>query len=136
MEAVDPVECVAVEKIRDLVPPEIVDRGVPVGMEAPARIRMLVERGAVEVRKSVRVGGKMRGGPVQDHAKSRRMGAVDEAGKARGLAETARRREKADRLVAPGFVERMLADRQELEMRVFHVHRVGNQLIRQLVVAE
>ena len=97
---------------------------------------MLVERGAVEARKSVRVGGKVGRGPVQDDAEARRMGAIDEPGETRGLAKSARRREEADRLVAPRFVERMLADRQEFDVRVSHVRRVGNRLIPKLVVAE
>ena len=64
------------------------------------------------------------------------MRAIDETGKPCGLAKSARRREEPDRLVAPGFVKRMLADRHKLDVGVSHVRRVGDQLIPQLVVAE
>ncbi len=136
MEPVDPVERVAIEEIRHLVPAEIVDRGIPVWMEALARIGVLVQSGAVEARQAVLVGREMRRRPVEDDAESRRMGAVDEAGESGRLAEAARRSEEADRLVAPGLVERMLADRQKLDMSVSHVGDVGNELVGEFVVGK
>ena len=84
-------------------------------MEALARVGVLVERRAVEMRQAVRVDGEMRRHPVEDDAEPRRMRAVDEAREPVGRAEAARRREQADRLIAPGIVERMLADRQQLD---------------------
>ncbi len=136
MEPVDPVERVAIEEIRHLVPAEIVDRGVPVRMKTLARIGVLVQGGAVEARQAVLVGGEMRRRPVEDDAETRRMGAVDEAGESGRLAEAARRSEEADRLVAPGLVERMLADRQQLDMGVAHVGDIRDELVGELVVGE
>ena len=123
MEAVDPVERVAVEEVGDLGAAEIVDRGVPVRMEALARVGVLVERGAVEMRQPCCIGREMRRDPVEDDAEARGVRAIDEAGERRRVAEAAGRREQADRLIAPGFVERMLADRQKLDMGVAHVRR-------------
>ena len=56
------------------------------------------------------------------------MRAIDEAGEAGGLAEAAGRREQADRLVAPGCIERMLADRQQFEVGEAEAGGVGDQL--------
>ena len=80
MEPVDPVERVAIEEVRHLVPAEIVDRGVPVRMEALARIGVLVERSAVETRQAVRrrsgnAPAPSRGSrPGPPHARDRRNG--------------------------------------------------------------
>ena len=123
VEAVDPVERVAIEEVGDLEAAEIVDRGVPVRLEALARVGVLVERGAVEARQSLLIGREMRRDPVEDDAEPRGVGPIDEARESRGLAEAASRGEQADRLVAPGFVERMLADRQKLDMGVAHIER-------------
>ena len=107
-------------KFDNLAPAEIVDRGVPVGVEALARVGVLVERRAVEMGQAVRIGREMRRHPVDDDAQPRRMRAVDETGEAGGVAEPLGRREQADRLIAPGIVERMLADRQQLDMGEAH----------------
>ena len=56
--------------------------------------------------------------------------------KASGSPMAPRRREQADRLIAPRLVERMLADRQQLEMGEAEIGGVGDQLIRELVVAQ
>ena len=52
-----------------------------------------------------------------------RMQRVDEAGEGLGRAEAGGRREQAERLIAPGAAERMLGDRQQLEMGEAHVAR-------------
>src|SRR6202044_1274379 len=57
-----------------------------------------------------------------------------EAGESGRLAETSGWRKQADRLVAPGFVERMLADRQKLDMGVTHIRDVGDELVAQFVI--
>src|SRR5690606_32328345 len=94
----------------------IVDRRVPVRVKALARILMLVESRAIESCKPVRVCGEMGRHPVQDDANAGAMRAVDKPGKTLRLAETGRRGVESRRLIAPGRVERMLGDRQELDM--------------------
>src|SRR5208283_3490080 len=105
----DPIKRAGVKEIGDLVTAEIVDRGAPVGSIASARIGVLIERTAVEMRQTLRVGGEMCGHPVEDHAEPRRVRAIDKAREGFGLAEASRRREQPDRLIAPRLVERMLA---------------------------
>ena len=136
MEAVEPVERAGGEEIRHLAAAEIIDRRVPVGMEAAARIGMLVERPAVEMREAVLVGRKMRRHPVEDDAEAGLVRAVDEAGEAGRIAVAPRRREQADRLVAPGGVERMLGDRQQFEMGEAHVDGIGNELVGEFVIGQ
>ena len=136
MEAIDPIEGVAIEEVGDLVPAEVVDRRIPVGMEALAGIRVLVEGGAVEVGEPMFVGREMRRDPIDDHAEARGVRLVDEAGEPCRLAMTSCRREKAERLVAPGFVERMLADRQQLEVRVTQVRDIGDEFVGKLIIGE
>ena len=91
MEAVDPVECVTVEKIRDLVPAEIVDRGVPVRLKTLARVGVFVERCAVKPRQSLFIGREMGRHPVKDDAQARGVRSIDEAREGGRIAETAGR---------------------------------------------
>ena len=136
VEALEPVERVGDEEVAHLAAAEIVDQRVPVAVEAEARVLVLVERGAVEAGEAVRVGREMRRHPVEDDADAGLVAAVDEAGEILRRAEAAGRREQADRLVAPGAVERMLADRQQLDMGEAHVLDVGDQLVGELVIGE
>ena len=42
------------------------------------RVRMLIERGAVEAAKPMRVSGEVPGHPVEDHAEARHVAGIDE----------------------------------------------------------
>ncbi|WP_415168229.1 hypothetical protein [Propionivibrio sp.] len=55
------------------------------------------------------------------------MAGRDEIAEAFGRAEARGRRVQAERLVAPGAVERMLRDRQQFQVREAEVGGVGNQ---------
>jgi len=117
-------------------PAEVVDQGVPVGMIAAAPVRVLVQRRAVEAGQAVRVAREVRRHPVQDDAEPGAVRGVDEGGEVRGRPEAAGRREQADGLVAPGAVEGMLADRQQLQVGEAHRPDVGNQPFRQFRIAQ
>ena len=136
MEDIEPVHGVRDEGRGDLAPAEIVDRRIPVGVEAAPRILVLVEVGAVEPGKPMRVDRKMRRHPIEQHAEAGAMGAVDEAGEAGGIAEALGRREHADRLVAPRDIQRMLADRHQLQMGEAHPRGVWDETVGQLVIGE
>ena len=105
-------------------------------MAALLRIVMLVERGAVEAAEPVRIVGEMPGHPVQDDGEPGAVAGIDQGGEIGRGAEAAGRREQAGRLIAPGAVERMLADRQEFDVGEAHVAHIGRQLLRQLAVGE
>src|SRR5690606_30850150 len=115
---------------------EIVDRGVPVRMKTLPRILVLVERGAVEMAKAVRIGREVRRHPVEDNADAYLVAAVDEASKTFRFAEAGGRRIEAGRLVAPGWVEGKFRDRQEFDMGKAHIDAIGDQAACQLVPGE
>ena len=82
---------------------EIVDRGVPVGVEAPPRVGVLVERGAVEAGEAVRVAREMRRAPSRGSRRARpRWQRSTKRAKPAGSPKRRGRREQPDRLVAPG----------------------------------
>jgi hypothetical protein len=83
---------------------------------ALARVGVLVQRRAVEARQAVASRGKCARHPVEQHADAVAVAAVDEVAQIVGRAEAAGRREVAGGLVAPGIVERMLGDRQQLDV--------------------
>src|SRR4030095_4010685 len=99
----------------------IVDQGSPVEMPALYRVRVLVQRSPVEMAESVRVIGKMSGQHVARHAHVVAMAGLNERAKIGRGTEAAGRREQARRLIAPGAVERMLADGQEFDIGKNHV---------------
>ncbi len=66
--------------------------------------------------------------PVEDHAQSRLVAAIHEGAELVGRAVAAGGREVAAALVAPGFVQRVLGHRQQLDVGEAHVQRVGNQV--------
>ena len=98
MEALQPVQSAGDQKIAHLVAAEIVDEGVPVPLKPLARVSMLVKRRAVEAREAVRIGGKMRRHPIEQHADACIVAAVDEQREFLGRAEQRVRGELAQRL--------------------------------------
>ena len=124
MIALGPEQGIVDQEGRHFAPPEIVDGGVPVGMKAQPRVFMLIERGAVEMRQAMFVGGKMRRHPIDQYPQSGAMRAFDKTGKAFRLAKTRARRIQAGGLIAPAGVEGMLADRQEFDMGETHLRRI------------
>jgi hypothetical protein len=71
--------------------------------------------------------------PVEQHAQACRMRAVDEAAQPRAVAVARGGRVQAQRLVAPGAVEGVLADRQQLEVGEAQPGGIGQQRLGQLV---
>ncbi len=81
------------EEGRHFRPPEIVDVGAPILVEALPRVGMLVEMGPVELAEPMGVQREMARHPVEHHADAGLVGHVDEGREVIGRAETARRRE-------------------------------------------
>jgi hypothetical protein len=102
-------------------------------MHAFARVGVLVQRAAVELRETVRVVGEVRGHPVDDHADAGRMRAIDEAREAVDRPEARGRRELRERLVAPRAAERILGNRHEFDVREAHAAHVRDQPLGELV---
>ena len=134
--ALQPEQRVRHQEIDDFGAAVIVDQRVPVEMAALLRVGVLVERGAVEMAEAVRIVGKMAGHPVEHHAEAFAMAGIDQRGKILRRAEPAGRREQAGRLIAPGAVERMLADRQEFDMGEAEIADIARKLLGQLAIGQ
>jgi hypothetical protein len=114
----------------------IEDEGVPILVVPFARIRMLVQMRSVEEHQTVAVAREMRRHPIEQHAQSGSVGAIDEITEVVGRAETRRRREVPDGLISPRAVEGMFHDRHELEMRVAHVLRIRHERVGEFAIGQ
>ena len=132
----EPEQRVRQQEVADLVAAVVEDQRAPVLVLALPRIRVLVERRAVEARQAVRVLRKVSGHPVEDHAEPGLVAGVDEELEVLGRAEAAGRREEAEHLIAPRSGERMLHHRQQLDVREAHLLDVGHEAVRQLAIGE
>ena len=64
------------------------------------------------------------------------MGAIDKESEVLRQPETCGRRKKAGRLVAPGRIKGMLADRQQLDMGKAHFGGIGQKIFGQFAIVE
>ena len=101
VELLEPEERVAEQKRADLVTAVVEDQRAPILMFALARVRMLVQRGAVEFREAVPILREMTRHPVENDAEPVMVALVDEIAEVVGRPEAARRREEPEHLVAP-----------------------------------
>ncbi len=136
VKAVQPVESRGEQEAPDLVPAVVEDAAPPVGLIALPPVGMFVQVRPVEVDETVLVGRKVRRHPVEEDADAGLVQRVDEIHEVLGRPEARRRREVAGRLVAPGAGERMLRDRQELDVREAHRARVLREQRRSLAVRQ
>ena len=105
-------------------------------MLAQARVVVLIEMRAVKIGQPVAILRKVRRHPVDDHANPLLMTLVHEVFEIVRRAESRRRGIVADRLIAPGSIERVFADRQHFDMREAHLFDVGDQGFRQLAIGQ
>ena len=136
VELLEPVERVRDQEVGDLGPAVVEDQRVPVLVEALARVFVLVERGAVEAGQAMGIGREMAGHPVDQHAQTFGMGGVDQVAEFVGRPVADRRREQTHRLIAPRAVERILADRHQLDMGEAHVMDILHQIDRRFLVGQ
>ena len=135
VELLEPVERVGDQEVADLAAAEVEDVGAPVGVLAAGRVRVLVERRAVEAGQRELVLREVRGHPVDDHADAGLVQPVDEEPEAVGVAEPRGRGEVRRDLVAPRAAERVLHDRHELDVGEAEVGEVRHELVGELGVA-
>ena len=131
-----PVQRGGRQKVAHLVAPEVEDKRAPVRVFALPRVRVFVERGAVEACQRMIVLGKMRRHPIQDHPEAALVGAVDQRPEFVRRAESRRRREITCALVPPGAAERMLGHRQQLKVGETEIDRIIDQRVSQFEVAQ
>ena len=133
---VEPEERVRDEEIAHFVAAEVENERAPILVLALARIGVLVEIRAVEFREAMRVLRKMRRHPIHDHADAGLMTAIDEMAELVRSSEAAGRRVITRHLITPRTFERMLRDRQQLDVGVAHLEDVRQQRVRELEVTE
>ncbi len=97
---------------------------------------MLVEVGAIEVAQAVAVAREVRRHPVENHADAVLVQDVDEVHEVLRRPVARRGREVPGRLVAPRAVERVLGDRQQLDVGEPHVAHVLGELVRGLSIGQ
>src|SRR5258707_8867896 len=98
-------------------------------MSALARVGMFVQVSAIEFGEAVRVAGEVGWSPVEEDAQACVMAAVDKLHEFSGRAIAAGGGEVADGLIAPGTVEGMLHDWEQLDVGVAELFYVRNELI-------
>ena len=105
-------------------------------MLAAAGVGVLVQRRAVEQPQAVAVAGEVGRHPIENHADAGLVQQVDEIHEVLRRAVAAGGRIMAQRLIAPTGRQRVLVDRQQLDVRVAHLRAVLGQLVGQVAVAQ
>ena len=131
-----PEQGVRDQEVADLVTTEVEHQRAPVRMLSPARIGVLVQRGAVEPDQRELVAREVRRHPVEDHADAVRVHPLDELPELVRMPVTGGGGEVPGHLVAPRAAERVVHHRQQLHVREAHVPDVRGQLVRKLEVRE
>ena len=126
----------AEEKTLHLPPAVVEDVAGPVGVKALARVRVLVEMGAVKEAQGPSVRGKMSRDPIQNHPDAVAMEKVDEVHEVLGRAVPAGGSEIARGLIPPGTVKGVLHDGKELDVGKAQALDVAGQPRGQLPVGE
>ena len=127
---VQPEHGVGEEEAPHLPPAQVEFIGAPLGV-----VLFLVELFPAEGGQAVGVPAEVAGDPVQDDPQARLVAPVDEGHEPGGVAVAGGGGVVAGDLVAPGPVEGVLHDGEELQVGVAHVHGVGDEGVGQLVIA-
>ena len=129
-------ERVGHQEVAHLGAAEVEDQGAPVGLFAAARIRVLVERRAVEAGQRELVAREVRRYPVHDHAVAVLVQVVDEVAEVVRGAEAGGGGVVRGDLVAPGTTERVLGHRQQLDVREAGLVEVLDEFVGQFAVGQ
>ena len=136
VEVLKPVQGVGNQEVAHLAAAEVEDVGAPVGVLAAQRVRVLVQRGAVEAGQREVVLGEVGGDPVQDDADALAVESVHQVAEVVRGSVARGGRVVGGHLVAPRATEGVLGQRHEFHVREAHLLDVGDQLVGQFAVAE
>ena len=136
VELLQPVGGVRHQEVAHLGPAEVEHQRAPVLLLAAARVGVLVQGGAVEVRQSPGVLGEVRRDPVQDDAYANAVKLVHQVAQVIRNAEPRRRGVVGGDLVAPRATERVLGHRHQFNVREPEPGHVVGQLIGGLPIAQ
>ena len=127
VEFLQPVAGAGKQESAHFVPLVIEDQRAPVAVLGLARIVILVQCGAVEIRQPMCVAREMSRHPVEQHADAGLVTLVDELTQLIRGAVAAGGREVAGGLIAPGVIQRMLGDRQQFDVREAGIAHIRDQ---------
>ncbi len=105
-------------------------------MVAFARVMVLIKLRAVEFCEAEVIGRKVSWHPIQQHIQTGIVRCGNELAELIARSKTTRWRVQTERLITPAAVKRMFTDRQQFQMGKAHFHRVRDQLLFQLFVAQ
>ena len=127
-----PVQRVSDEEVLYLILTVIKDLRAPVRMLTLPRVGILIGRGTVEIRQSLRILREVCRYPVEDHADAMLVKIIHQVHELPRRAMTARRCEIAGHLISPAGVKRMLCDSHQLHVGVAHIVTVLRELMCRL----
>ena len=136
MKGIQPEKRTAYEKVPDFVATVVVDECAPILVTPAAGIFMFIECRPIKFGEGEVVVGEMPRHPIENHADVVLMTQVDQISKIIRAAITAGGGVIAGSLVTPGFVQRVLGNREQLNMRKAGFQHVGHQLIGQLPIGQ
>ncbi len=136
VEFLEPIQGVRDKEVSYLRAPEVEDERSPLRLFAAKRVRVLVERGAVEARERPLVSREVARHPVEEDADACLVKRVDEEAEVVGGSEPRRRRVVRGHLVAPRSAERVFRYREELDVGEARLARVVDELLRELTVGQ
>src|SRR5204863_6432111 len=110
------------------------DQALPLRVETLARVRVLIEAGAIEAREPMRVVRKMGGHPIENHADAALMKDINEVHEVLRSAIARAGRKVARGLVTPRAIKRMFGDRQELDVREALLHDIVGEPWRDIPI--
>ena len=104
------------------------------GVRALSRIQVLIEAGSVKAGQTEGILRKMRRHPVQNHADSLLMHIVHKIHEVLRCTVARRGCVVSGHLITPGFIQRMLHDRQQLHMGIAHLFYIRSKHRSQLPI--
>ena len=129
-----PIQSVCNQIIAHLRSAVIINQGSPVRMKSLSGILMLIQTGSVKSGKPIGIPRKMRRHPVENHTDPRPVHLIHKVHEIFRRTVTRGRRIIADHLIAPGFVQRMLHHRHQLNMGISHLFHIINYFRRKFPV--
>ncbi len=113
----EPEQGIGQQEVAYLAATIVKDKRTPAFMFAYTRVGVFIEVRTIEVAEGMAIFGEMRRNPVQDDTDILLVHVVHEILEILGSAVAARRRVVAGDLVAPGGIQGVLGDGQQLNMR-------------------
>ena len=136
VELVEPIQGAGEQEVLHLVAPVVEDQGAPVAVLPLARVGVLVQGGAVEAGQGKGVAREVGRHPVEQDTDAVLVQVIDEVAEIVRAAEAAGGGEVARGLVAPGGVQGVFGDGQQLDVGEARQGQIVHQTSRKFPVAQ